>query len=148
MQKIYLFIGMLFLAGCSTVAFEPAVPQSADKVFHDLDGRRNLTNISHVYEGMTYLEVLSIMGDKINIGYRQDKSTLNVLEPITLKSPYRMEMLRAEDKVYNVIYYYTRIQKSDGIVSEDELTPLVFEGERLIGKGRDYLFQLKNKINS
>jgi hypothetical protein len=136
------------LTGCASLAVDDPTPRGGGQVFRDLDGRRNLTNINHVYLGMTYEEVMSIMGDKVNIGYRQDESTFRILEPITLKSPYRVEVLKARDKIYNVVYFYTGIKKSDGIVAEDELTPLVFQEGQLIGKGQDYLFQLRNQLKS
>ena len=145
MKNFYLIVFCVFLTGCASVSVDNKV---AGKVFSDLDGRRNLTNINHVYLGMTYLEVLSIMGDKFNIGYKQDESTFRILEPITIRSPYRVELLKLKNKVYNVIYYYAEIKKSDGIIAEDELVPLVFEDDKLIGKGRDYLFHFKNKTKS
>ncbi len=144
MKKKYLMLLSIFLIGCTTASLNNKVSNTS-KVFNDLDGRRNLTNISHVYLGMTYSEVISIMGDKFNIGYKQDESTFRILEPITIKSPYRVEALKFKDNRYRVVYFYTKIQKSDGIISDDELTPLVFQDDKLIGKGKDYLFHLKNK---
>ena len=57
--------------------------------------------------------------------------------------------------LYFVLYYFTQIVKPDGLLSEDELTPLIFEAKTssqnissqdpLIGKGQDFVFRLKNQ---
>ncbi|MCK5179660.1 MAG: DUF3192 domain-containing protein, partial [Candidatus Omnitrophica bacterium] len=36
--------------------------------------------------------------------------------------------------------------KADGIVTDDELTPLVFQENQLIGKGRSFLSELKDRL--
>ncbi|MBI3617053.1 MAG: DUF3192 domain-containing protein [Candidatus Omnitrophica bacterium] len=42
----------------------------------------------------------------------------------------------------DVLYYFSHIQRADGIISSDELTPLVFEKDILIGKGWDFFIDL------
>jgi len=145
MRKIFIVMICMGLSGCVSTE---VIKVESQKTSFPQQKDRQLTRISHIYVGMTYKEVLNVMGDKINIGYREDESTFGILQPITLQSPYRMETLEREGKVLNIIYYFTDIKKGDGFISQEELTPLVFEDNHLIGKGRDYLFQVKKKLES
>ncbi len=44
-----------------------------------------------------------------------------------------------EESVYTIVYYYTDTIKADKAITDDELTPLVFKDDRLIGWGREML---------
>lgn len=106
-----------------------------------------MTNIEKVELGMTYGEVAGIMGKKIDIGYTESSASNGKYEEILVKNPYYEEVLTDRSGArYRVVYYFTHIKKADGIVSDDELTPLVFEENRLIGKGRGFLFELKDRV--
>lgn len=51
-------------------------------------------------------------------------------------TPYRSETLTGKDgKSYEVLYYYTHLKQRDDRITDDELTPLVFQGGKLIGRG-------------
>ena len=64
----------------------------------------------------------------------------------TMESWMRKIIKDAKDgKKYSVLYYISSIVKPDGLVSEDELTPLVFDGEILVGKGLDELDRIRRK---
>ena len=72
---------------------------------------KNRENVAKLKKGMTKEEVISIMG-----------------EPI-------------KDEVYckpNVLFYYTETKWSDGNVTSDECTPLVFDKDKLLGAGADF----------
>lgn len=137
MKKYILFLLSFVILGCMT-----AKPQSQS--FYQ--SKKNLTQVQKVYLGMNSKEVHALMGNEVVIGYERTKESQD-FKPITVKNPYRTEELRSKDKRYYVEYYLTDIKKEDGIISNDELTPFVFEDNELMGKGWNYLFRLKNIIN-
>ena len=104
-----------------------------------------LTRINSVRVGMTSLEVAATMGEKTTIGYERPDPASSAYHPVTVSNPYHKEFLRGADKTYDVFYYFSHIQRADGIISSDELTPLVFEKDILIGKGWDFLNKLKDQ---
>ena len=131
----------LFLAGCVTMTSGPE--------FSFQKGTRPsiaLTNIEKVKPGMTYGEVAGIMGDAISIGYKKSTALEGAYEEILVKNPYYEEVLKGRNIQYMIVCYFTHIRKADGIVTDDELTPLVFEENRLIGKGRKFLFEFKDRL--
>ncbi|MCJ7555009.1 MAG: DUF3192 domain-containing protein [Ignavibacteriaceae bacterium] len=44
-----------------------------------------------------------------------------------------------DDKIFEVWYYYTDMKAYDGAITDDELTPVVFENDKLIGWGQSFL---------
>ena len=87
------------------------------------------------------------MGEKTTIGYERPDPASSAYHPVTVSNPYHKEFLRGADKTYDVFYYFSHIQRADGIISSDELTPLVFEKDILIGKGWDFLEQTQGPEN-
>lgn len=137
--KRFLIIMFLFWEGCASLDIEESVPQ---KFF--LSEKKVLTNVSRVREDMSYQEVQALMGDEILTGYQKDPLT-NQFEPMKLKNPYRIEILQRSGQLYNIVYYFTKIKNSDGIISDEELTPLIFKNNQLMAQGWDSLFALRNK---
>jgi hypothetical protein len=45
----------------------------------------------------------------------------------------------SDGRTYEVWYYYTDLKQRDDKISDDELTPLVFDEEKLIGWGYPFL---------
>lgn len=110
MRKIPLLLVLIvFLSGCATL----------DSI--RLVNRQRLLQLSI---GMSKQDVLKVMGTKTETDGFQ-----------SINNPYRSETLRGENKTLEVLYYYTDIKKSDGAITDDELTPLVFDDGKLIGWG-------------
>ncbi len=154
MKKILILFLFVTTCGCSSMEVK-----SQDEVF----GNRILevvaveqqaqqkeekkeTSIENVYLGMTDKDISRIMGEEMVVGYQKNRKT-GVLEKINMSTVYRMETLKAGTKRYLVKYYFTAIDKADGIISEEELAPLVFEENRLVGSSWDFLFRLKNELS-
>jgi hypothetical protein len=57
----------------------------------------------------------------------------------TFGNPYRTAGFEVQGKHYLILYYYTDVKKLDDVLTDDELTPLIFEGDKLIGWGQDLL---------
>ncbi len=75
------------------------------------ESHRNSDNVEKLKKGMSKAEVIAVMG-----------------EPVA-------------GEVYckpNVLFYYTDTKWSDGNVTSDECTPLVFEKDKLVGVGVDF----------
>ena len=103
----------------------------------------NRENLFQLKIGMDKEEVLEIMG-------QSRKTIRDLIGNIKgyVNNPYKREFLTIDDKQYEVIYYYTDIkaQRPPGppgfykmSITDDELTPLVFEGGKLIGWGWSFL---------
>ena len=139
-QSFIFFFLSLVLVGCVSVKIEQSAPATVSQ-------QKSLTNIAQVKVGMTHEEVVKILGENVVIGYKQNQFPVGAFEPTTLKNPVRLEKLHGKNKEYNVAYYLTEIKKADDLISDDELTPLVFEDGKLISKGWDYVFRLKTRLN-
>ncbi|GMM83268.1 DUF3192 domain-containing protein [Pseudoalteromonas sp. MTN2-4] len=59
-----------------------------------------------------------------------------------LPTPDFTELVKKDEGVYKVIYIATNSKHSDGKVTKDECTPLVFKDEKLIGFGQSALLQI------
>lgn len=114
MKKLLLVLFCLGLVGCAT-----------------LEGFRmkNRQNLLQLSIGMTKQEVMNIMGNEAV--YDFSGSSAN--------NPYRSEIMQGKDKTFEVLYYYTDIKASDGAITDDELTPVVFDNGKAIGWGWSFL---------
>ena len=126
MKKVAV-VSVLFVlaAGCTS---------SLDRV--RTANRRNLLKLS---VGMTKEQATAIMGHKSG-GGRFGEPTVN--------SPYKSEILPGKDKTFEVLYYYTDVESTvytanPATVTDDELTPLIFDNGKLIGWGTDFLEDIK-----
>ena len=95
------------------------------------DNRQKLNGLS---VGLTKQEILNIMGTK----------TVQAQGSV-ITNPYRTEMHQTNGLVFEVLFYYTDIQKQDGAITDDELTPLIIKDGKLDGWGWSYWNNLINK---
>ena len=136
-KSLYLVLfEVVFVSGCMS-ADGPSFEQLRS------ENRQNLMKLSI---GMTKQEVMTIMGDKT--GYIKNYLGRRDAEWPTASNPYRSAILQGKEKTFEVLYYYTETKKTlyntwgqyQGI-ADDELTPLVFDEDKLIGWGREFLEQ-------
>jgi hypothetical protein len=103
-------------------------------------------SLKQVNVGMSQTDVHNLMGQELIIGYSYqnplpgESSPLAVVKeasekPITIPNPYKSEP-RGE---CSVEYYVTAIHHPDGVISDDELMPLLFCKGSLKAKGWDHL---------
>ena len=120
MKKIFALL-LLILAGCSNIYLDTS----------DLLRAQNAGNLRKLSVGLRQDVVVETMGTE------PSKSLF-----MWIDNPYRTETLTGKDgKNYNVLYYYTDLKSRDDKITDDELTPLVFEGGKLIGWGYPFLDQ-------
>lgn len=97
----------------------------------------NRGQLNQLTLGMTKSEVLSVMGTK----------TITTDTGDVITNPYRSEVLRGkEDKVFEVLFYYTDIKSADGAITDDELTPIVLEAGKVVGWGWMFLQDTAQKF--
>jgi len=83
--------------------------------------------------GMTKEEVLDITGR------RRICCTTTGATTKTINNPYSSEILVGKGKTLEVLYYYTDRKHAGFAVRDEDLTPVVFEDDRLIGWGWNFL---------
>ena len=57
--------------------------------------------------------------------------------PFTIENPFKTEIYSNDIDVYKILYFYTDLVKTDGFITDEELTPIIFKNNKLIGWGRD-----------
>ena len=95
----------------------------------------NQENLKKLSDEMTKYEVLKTMNQK----------SKNLPKIRSLKNPYYEEVLTSEDKTFEAIYYYTQIMHYDGEVTNNELTPIVFEDGKYAGRGWEFFYFIVEK---
>jgi len=110
-NSILAIVIAMFISGCG-----PTNPQ--------LVIQKNSVSMMKLKIGMSSQDALNIMG----VGIMED-----------IANPVRVEMYNEKGKEIKVAYYYTQIQKSDGAITDDELTPIIFVDDKLIGISRAIL---------
>jgi hypothetical protein len=110
MPRIALALLVLTLFGCAST--------------HDVR-IKNRENLLRLAIGINKFEVLQTMGTE-TIG--------------TVNNPYRVETpLDKDGRLLEVLFYHTDVRKKDKLISDDELTPIVLQDNKLIGWGWAFL---------
>jgi len=114
MKKLCVFLMILSIAGCVS---------SSEQI-----RTKNRENLLRLSLGMPKFDVLQIMGTQ-------------TVESIT--NPYKVETPKGKNgSLYEVLFYHTDVKNKDGLVADNELTPLVFEDSQLIGWGWAFLSEI------
>ena len=115
----------LALNGCATYLQHAVTPN-----------RANLLKLSI---GMSKEEALRVMGTETFSAGGVDLFAGNKGQAVIITNPYRSEILQGKDKTFEVLYYVTDDKGFRGAITDDDLTPLVFDNGKLIGWGRSFL---------
>jgi len=97
--------------------------------------------------GMSKEQVFDVMGTEVF----SDEFFVSNSAKLIIDGPDQSENAYNEDEIFEVIYYVTDIKDDDGFISSDELTPIVFNKNKLIGWGNIFLqnniqkYELRNK---
>jgi len=106
--------------------------------------QRRFITLSQIHIGMSREEVRSVIGGEVIIGYQMEDVKNKYYKPVTVNNPYRRQDVGIGSETYEVDFYLLGIKTADGKVTDDELVPLVFHNNKLIGSGWPYLNSLKN----
>jgi hypothetical protein len=94
---------------------------------------KNRERLLQLSVGMTKEEVLDITGR------RRIHCTTTGASTKTINNPYSSEMLVGKNKTLEVLYYYTDRKHAGFTIRDEDLTPVVFDDDRLIGWGWNFL---------
>ncbi|MBF0504924.1 MAG: hypothetical protein HQL14_07470 [Candidatus Omnitrophica bacterium] len=125
MRYVWIVFSLLVLAGCASTPVYNPMQASTHPVL-----LLNENSLKEVKEGMTPEEVHKIMGQELVIGYTYQSTDY---KPLTILNPYKVQEIKGSGHM--IEYYVSSIRKSDGVVSDDELMPLVYKDGKLIGRG-------------
>jgi hypothetical protein len=138
-------------SGCASNQVYNPVTSSLNQTF-----LLNESSLAQIKPGMKQSMVHQIMGDSIVIGYAYQKpvtdesvvsqASSSDYKPLTIANPYKTEDVKGKDGVYTVEYYVNAVKQSDGVITDDELVPLIFHDGTLLSRGWDSLkaLHLKN----
>ena len=125
-RAAFVITGFLFLMGCTAWFYTPQDLMS-----------NNRAHLSSLHAGMTKDEATKIMGTEGKSSCISEGPFFICLRSELINNPYRTTGFTMDDKTYNVLYYWTDVKQRDGAITDDELTPLIFENGKLIGWGRE-----------
>ncbi len=138
-ERVLIVVFVSVFAGCASVSTEPfSTMKAPSATLKKLD-------VSRVNLGMTSDQVKDLLRDTIVLGYEIKRSSPPSTKPIYFKNPYRTEIYRQDTLILQIDYYFSGIQKQDGFIGDEELLPLVFEKDQLIGQGWHFLEMLPLK---
>jgi hypothetical protein len=124
MSKFFLLLLLAFCAsGCAmNEVYNPV--QSATSQTVSL----NEAALKSVRLGMKQDEVHRIFGQELIIGYDYEAPALKTTtyKPITVANPYKTVPIKTTRGDCTVEYYVTAIHQPDGVVSNNELMPILF----------------------
>ncbi len=118
------------VCGCSSLPVAPSVSQESTE--------RQFIVSSQLHVGLSRDEVSGLLGKEVVTGYALADEITEQYKPITVPNPQRSEMIKKNGKIYMVDYYLAGIKVADDKISDDELLPVVFESDRLVGSGWDF----------
>jgi len=118
-KAVILFLMISLLVGCATVTLYRAVGD-------------NKAKLSRLAVGMSKDEALAIMGTKPII-----------LPDTIINNPYRIASIHGARQKFEIVYYVTDVLVEDGIIDDNELTPIVFFNNELQGWGWDYVNNIR-----
>lgn len=144
MKKLIYPLAVVLLAGCTTMEPDQISLDQPIATPPDRPRQEPLTPIGQIRNGMTYEEVMALMGHEVKIGFSESETSAESYGAVAMRNPYRIEMLNADDTPHLVVYFLTQINNSDGQVTDDELTPVVFKDNLMIGQGWGYIESLQS----
>ncbi|MFC1704294.1 DUF3192 domain-containing protein [Candidatus Omnitrophota bacterium] len=128
MRTLFIFLLCTALVGCAS----------------SLEVRKtNKDSLTGLGIGMKKQKALEIMGTKTiwvcpPPPWTLETAGASLADCHNIDNPYRTEVVQGNDRTYEVLYYFTDDNGSEGI-TDDELTPLVFHKGFLMGWGWAYL---------
>jgi len=126
----------LFLMGCAQWLYTPQDLRSA-----------NRAHLSSLHPGITRDEATKLMGTEGKSRCLRENRLGICMSSEVVSNPYRATGVQNEGRTYEILYYWTDVKPQDGTITDDELTPLIFENGKLIGWGQDVFSSTVKKID-
>ncbi|MDD5561707.1 MAG: DUF3192 domain-containing protein [Candidatus Omnitrophica bacterium] len=120
----FLLLMVALLSGCATMTASRFTAN-------------NRMSLAHLSRGMSKAKALALMRSGVSV-YTCDQVSSRKPVRVTINNPYSTEIIEPYGRVLEVIYYATGLN-NNCLITDDELTPLVFEDNKLIGWGKNFL---------
>jgi len=91
--------------------------------------------------GMSESEVRAAFGDRTARGVAEKDA-----RELYVPNPYKTETVYCDEGTAKVLWYYSRINCDNGLVADDELTPVLFVNGRIVGWGNRFYGQYCRKV--
>jgi len=116
--------------------FAQALPKKPSRVEV---GSYNQSNLLKVDLGVTKTKVLEVMGGVKKIRTYVSSTLVLKKESIIINNPYNREFKTdSTGNTLEILWYYTNVNKADGDITKDQLTPIMLEKNAVIGLGWDF----------
>jgi len=119
-----------FIAGC-------AATQEITSSFDVSGVSPRFISTQQIRPGLSTKEVESLLGTQVVVGYELTDEKAGQFKPLVVTNPYRKETVGK----YEIVYYLAGIKQADDKITDDELLPLVFQNDRLVGGGWSFVEQ-------
>lgn len=123
----------LLVSGCASVPTSPSVGIVSQELM-----QKQFISTSQLHAGLSRAQVAELLGKEVVTGYALVDQLTEEYKPITVANPQRSETIKVNQRTYDVDYYLAGIKVADDKISDDELVPVVFENDRLVGHGWDF----------
>jgi hypothetical protein len=136
MKTLSLLIIVFTLCGCAVVAVKEQASVAPAPRAGEMHTFASAATIQKLMLGISREEAVALIGRTSATGY--ELKGPGSYKPVTVANPYRSQKITKGKDVFVVDYYLTQVRNPDGIIANDELTPLIFQADKLIGKGWDF----------
>ena len=137
MRELISVVFLFMVCGCSVVTVnQRAITNAPAPASGERHAFASAETIKKLMLGISREEALALIGRTVTTGF--ELKGANEYKPVTVANPYRSQKITKGSDVFAVDYYLTEVRKADGVVTDDELTPLVFQADKLIGKGWEF----------
>jgi len=131
---VILIMLLIWCSGCAPLM--AALGVFTEGVFHKdsmIEATEvNRANLKNIAIGISKRYTIKTMGTDPIWAYKNR-------EALEIPNPYKTEILRSENQIFEVIYYVTDVKDNELSITDDELTPIVFKNNVLVGWGWPYL---------
>lgn len=102
-------------------------------------GSYNQANLLKIDLGVTKNKVLEVMGGIQKIQTYTTTSFLTRKEGIIINNPFTRDFKTDKDGItFEILWYYSNINKADGAISKEEQTPIILEKNAVVGMGWEF----------
>ncbi len=125
-----LLFGLIFIANN---AFSQTLPTKPTRIEV---GSYNQGNLIRIDLGITKNKVLEVMGGVQKIQTYTGGNFITRKESIIINNPYNRDFKTDKDgNTIEILWYYTDVNKTDGVVSKSDQTPIVLDKNAVMGIG-------------
>jgi hypothetical protein len=131
--RAMLFFGLIFIA---SIAFSQTLETKPTRIEV---GAYNQANLLKIDLGATKNKVIEVMGGVQKIQTYTAGNFLTRKESIIVNNPFSRDFKTDKDgNTVEVLWYYTDINKTSGVVGKDDQSPIILEKNAVVGMGWEF----------